>query len=105
MPPNAAGVTTARVAVWLPPPHVVEHAENADQAVTMQSTGQPCVLQDCDCDRDVGHAAPPFKAACVTLRVCTWMPPPHLTEQADQSDQVDTPQSTAPQRQYAQAQT
>ena len=32
----AAGTTTVRVAVWRPPPHVLEHLENDDQADTTQ---------------------------------------------------------------------
>jgi len=55
------------VRVWVcePPLHVAEQADQADQLLTAQLTGQPCVLQGCDCD-SAGHATPP-KAGCVVM--------------------------------------
>jgi hypothetical protein len=37
---------------------------------------------------------PPFEAGVVTVRVCVWVPPPHIAEQADQSLQALTMQLT-----------
>lgn len=46
-PPFAGCTTTDRDRVCPPPPQVNEHALNADQLPTMQSTGQGSVLHDC----------------------------------------------------------
>jgi hypothetical protein len=37
---------------------------------------------------------PPFDAGVVTVRLRVWVPPPHIAEQADQSLQALTMQST-----------
>jgi len=58
LPLLAGAVTTLRVAVCTPPPHVFEHEDQSDQSPKTQSTGHGCVLHDCDCAK-VGHSAPP----------------------------------------------
>jgi len=57
-PPLADCTVTVRVWRCLPPPHVAEHADHADQSLTTQLTGHACVLHGCEANK-VGHAAPP----------------------------------------------
>lgn len=73
--------------VWVPPPHVLEHT---DQAPVSQC-GQTCVLHDCVCV-NTGHGMPPLAAATVILRVADCLPPPHRAEQTDHADQPLTTQ-------------
>jgi len=47
-PPLADCVVTERVRVCLPPPHVAEQADQVDQPLTAQLTGQACVLHVCE---------------------------------------------------------
>ena len=93
-PPALGDCTTERVRVWVPPPQTAtEHADQADQSDKTQSFGHSCVLHDCDCV-NTGHGAPRLAGCCVMVRVCVWVPPPHLTEQSDQVDQPLTAQFT-----------
>jgi hypothetical protein len=43
----------------------------------------------------VGHAVPPFDAGVVIGSVLVCVPPPHVTEHADQAVQVPVTQLTA----------
>jgi len=69
-----------RTLTCVPPPHVAEHAEYADQSLTAQCTMQPCTLQASD---ELGAAPVHAPLGHVTLRVRT--PPPHCNEHVDQS--------------------
>jgi len=82
-PPLDAGVSTLRDCVDLPPPHVAEHGDHVDQALTLQSTGHG---QACDCDK-LGHAAPPLAGCVMMVRVCVCDTPQALghTDHADHS--------------------
>jgi hypothetical protein len=65
-----------------PPPHVLEHADQALKEVTSQSTGQKWVLHalfSCRCL----HAMPPFAGCCVMVRLRVAVPPPHDREHWD----------------------
>jgi len=73
----------------MPRPHALEHADQADQPLTAQLTGQGCVLQICDSDT-AGHARPPWAGCVVTGRVRICRPVPHATEQAVQAVQAPT---------------
>lgn len=44
VPPCRAGMWMERVRCCTPPPHVLSHASQAPKSVTVQSTGQGCVL-------------------------------------------------------------
>lgn len=72
-----------RDCVDLPPPHVAEHGDHVDQALTLQSTGHG---QACDCDK-LGHAAPPLAGCVMMVRVCVCDTPQALghTDQTDHS--------------------
>lgn len=92
-PVPTAAVTTVRVRVWLPLPHVLEQAENdALHSLTWQSTGQTAgaglqAVVSCN----AGQAAPPALAARVMVRVRVMEPVlPQVTLQAEKADQADT---------------
>jgi len=40
--------------------------------------------------RSAGHAFPPLLAGETTVKVCVWVPPPHVALQVDQADQEPT---------------
>jgi len=81
LPPYAACCVTVRVWIWVPPPHVVEHVDHADQSLTRQSLGHSPTLHTCEVlGTGVLHVAPDGH---VTVRVCT--PPSQALEQADHS--------------------
>jgi len=93
-PPFLESVTIDRDRRWVPPPHEAEQTDHAVHSETTQSTAHACVLHACS--RFVsGHAAPPFDAGVVTVRVLVWTPPPHALEQAPHSDHDDTWHETA----------
>jgi len=92
LPPWAEGVVTARVWLWAPEPQVRLQADQADQALTTQSTAQLCSLQLRVTER-AGQATPPKAEVVVTSRVWLWDPLPQERLQVDQADQADTTQS------------
>jgi len=97
-PPFRADAVMLRERVWVPPPHDLLHEPHADQPDTAQFTlggavGHACLLHDCCSDKD-GHAAPPFFAGKVMLRVRVWVPPPHDLLHEPHADQPDTAQLT-----------
>jgi hypothetical protein len=95
MPPLAAGVVTVRVRVWVPPPQVAEQVDQSLQGLTAQSTGigHAWVLHVW-VSVSAGQAIPPLAGWVVTVRVRVCIPPPQAAEQADQSLQGLTAQST-----------
>ncbi len=52
------------------------------------------MLHDCVMLVFVGHAVPPFDAGVITGNVFVCVPPPHVTEHADQALQVPITQLT-----------
>ena len=58
-PPWLALVMTLRERALMPPPQVAVHGPFADQSLTMQLTGQGCVLQAV-VSSSLGHSAPPW---------------------------------------------
>jgi len=82
LPPLAAATNKLRVRMLKPPPHVLEHADQALNELTSQSTGQNCVLHalfSCRCS----HAMPPFAGCCVMVRLRVDTPPPHDSVHVD----------------------
>jgi len=92
-PPYAAATRTVRVWRWVPVPHVLSQADQADQALTTQLTAHGWVLQACSCVR-AGHGTPPKAAATATVRVDVCRPRPQVLEQADHAAQPLTTQLT-----------
>jgi len=90
-PPLADCTVTLRVWRCLPPPHVAEHADHADQPLTTQLTGHACVLHGCEANK-VGHRVPPWADAVTMLRDCVCTPVPQGFEQADHADHALTTQ-------------
>jgi hypothetical protein len=73
-----------RVAVWVPLPQEVVQADQTDQALVLQSSGQ----------RATSHAflsvltrqaLPPYLAGAVVVRLRVLTPTPQVTEQVDQA--------------------
>ena len=90
-PPCAAGASTARLLLALPPPQFAVQALQLPQAVSVQSNGQGCVEHGRP-SAVSGHTYPPC-AACVSMlreRLC--MPTPQLFVHVDQLVQLDTSQ-------------
>jgi hypothetical protein len=93
-PPLEAGVMTARVRPWVPPPQLFEHIDQSLHGPTTQSTGttQGWALQDWVSVR-AGHDLPAFWAGTVTVREWVCVPPPQVLLHADQGPQSLTWQS------------
>jgi hypothetical protein len=91
-PPPDASVTTVRVCVMLPPPHVAEHEPNADHCETTHGTGHACGLHG-SCSRRPGHGVPSI-CAVTTERVRCLKPPLHSAVHPDHEVHSDTTQST-----------
>ena len=87
-PPKAVEGMTERVLVFEPVPQVLVQADQADQAETLQSTGQAWRLQVRSCSE--GHSSPPWAAAVFTTKVRDWTPVPQDLEQAVQEFQDST---------------
>jgi len=75
-PPQEGGVTTARLNVCMPPPHVAEHWPDGmkllmTQSTLMQGGGHAYVLHASDLtfSDSAGHALPPCAADRTPLRV------------------------------------
>ena len=94
VPPLAAGVTTVRVSSCVPPPHEAEHADQADQWLSTQSTEHACGLHVRVWVRS-GQAAPLPAAGVKTSRAWVCVPLPHGREHADQADHAPTRQSVS----------
>jgi hypothetical protein len=88
LPPCAAATSTLRWRVWLPPPHVTEHACHASHADISQSTGHESVLHAC-VSSTAPHPVPPNCAATCVLRTRCCMPPPHVLEQSPHAPHCD----------------
>ena len=82
-----------RERLFVPPPHVLVHAVNADQADVAQCTGQGPSLQ-ASVSPSAPHTAPPCAAATVTARVRVRVPALHESEQSPHESQGVVVQST-----------
>jgi sulfur relay (sulfurtransferase) complex TusBCD TusD component (DsrE family) len=94
--PNLSGsVLIPLVRVVVPPPHVAEQVDHADQlSSNTQSTGHGVVLQFSVSNRSgsvtAGQAAPPLAGGVLIPLVLVLVPPPHVAEQVDQADQLSS---------------
>lgn len=99
VPPSVGATTTVRVADCVPEatqpalPPGASHGVNVPKALSLQSTGHPCVAQCSEAVR-AGHCVPALAACLMTRRARVRLPPPHEREQAPQSDQRETVQCT-----------
>jgi len=94
-PPHAGCTSTERVRDCEPPPHDFVHtADQAVQSVSVQSTGQHCVLQTCVSVSWGGHAMPPEMGVVVTVRERSFAPLPQGCEHAPHRPHCESTQST-----------
>ena len=84
LPPNAGWTVVARKRCAMPPPHVLEHVVQADQALSAQSTGHWWLLQNLLAS-SAGQGLPPKAENVVTERVRRVRPAPHESEHALQA--------------------
>jgi len=77
LPPYLAGVTTVRVVVCAPPPHVFEHDGQPAHGETTQLTGQCFSLHAFDSET-FGQLLPPNLFTVMTVRFRFVVPPPHF---------------------------
>ena len=85
-----------RLRVCEPPPHEAEHDPHAPHADTTQSWPPPShepVLHAWVWVR-LPHGVPPWLAGVTTVRVRSWMPPPHSAEQVPHALHPDTAHAT-----------
>jgi hypothetical protein len=94
-PPFIGCCVTMRVRICVPPPQALLHMLHSVQALTSQFTGiaHGSVLHG-RVSRSAGQAMPPFIGCCVTVRVRTCIPPPHVRLHMPHSLQALTWQST-----------
>jgi hypothetical protein len=93
-PPLDGFVVTVRDRVCEPMPHVTLQDPKEPQLETAQSTGEhAAVLHDWTL-LSVGQLEPPLVGYVVTVRVCVWLPPPHVTLHDPNEPQLETAQLT-----------
>ncbi len=92
-PPLLSSVVAVRVRDCEPLPHVLEHVDQEDQVLTLQSTGQPWVLQFSTTESG-RQEAPPLLACIVTVRLRDRSPLPQEREQLVHGLQLLSTQST-----------
>jgi hypothetical protein len=95
-PPFKGATKMLRLCDCVPLPHDALHDDQPDQALTTQSTGQPCTLQACSLNGAGLGQSLYLPLEHFTERIC--VPPPHETEQLEkepvnQLGQGDTLQS------------
>ena len=78
-PPFKGATKMLRLCDCVPLPQDALHDDQPDQALTTQSTGQPCTLQACSLNGVVLGQPLSLPLEHFTERVC--VPPPHGTEQ------------------------
>jgi hypothetical protein len=77
IPPWRCMLTMERLRLLVPEPQVAEHAVKAVQAVTLQSMGQPKVLQLRELDK-VGQRTPPCLTSVMMERALVLEPVPQV---------------------------
>lgn len=87
VPPHNSAVTTLRVRVRVPSPHVTEQPDHADQELSWQLAAQHAPPHASVSDKLAGQAAPPQFATAATDRLRDREPPPHVCEHALHCDQ------------------
>ena len=92
-PPCCGCRATARARCCVPPPQVAEQGCQLPQSLTAQCTGHGFVLHMAWSTRE-GHDVPPQLEPCTIVRVRMRCPASHVCEQACQSPQLVTEQST-----------
>ena len=94
LPPMKVDVVTTRLRCCIPPPQLKEHVPQVPHEPTMQSTGHEIFTLHTLLPVNVGHAPPPCRFVCTTLRERCWSPPAHDREQPDQELQLLITQCT-----------
>jgi hypothetical protein len=82
VPPHVSAVCLVRVRERKPLPHVTEHTDHEDQALSTQLLAQHEPPHASDSDNWLGHAVPPHAATTAIARLRERVPPPHVCEQA-----------------------
>jgi hypothetical protein len=91
MPLELAAVMMERVRACVPLPHDLEQEPYSVQLETMQCTGQACIWQVVEPERE-GHATPPWATSWVIYREWVATPPPQEWEQVVHSPHSETTQ-------------